>query len=164
MKRGPAQHIQRHREELKGDEERDQVLRLSEQGHAQHRRQQEDLELGVARARALGRRRGVAPRERDDDGGGEDSDQRRRQAQLVQAQRPGDEVLAGAPLPDAQAGRGGECGEGERGDDQPLVPVCQHPADERDNDPGRQGDDGGGPGVVDVRGREGQFETSLIGA
>ena len=111
--RRPAQHVERHRQQLERDEERDQVLRLCEQRHAEHRRQQQRLEVAVPGSTSGGGGR-VAPRHRDADRGREHRDQRRGEAQLVEAQRTRDQVLAGPPLPDAEAGGSGERGQGQR--------------------------------------------------
>ena len=49
-------------------------------------------------------------------------------------------------------------------EDELLVAAAQDAGHQHDDDPGAQRDHGGEPGVVDVRGREGQFDTSLMGA
>ena len=52
-----AEHVEGHREQLDRDEERDQVLRLGQQDHAEDRGEQERLELAVARLLSAGARR-----------------------------------------------------------------------------------------------------------
>ena len=67
------------------DEEADQVLRLGEQHHPEHRAEQQRVVL--APAGLLGGR--LAEREQHRDGGGEDGDQRDRDRQVVESQRAG---------------------------------------------------------------------------
>jgi hypothetical protein len=153
--RGPAQHVQRDRKQLKRDEEGDQVLRLRQQRHAQHRGEEQGLEVTVARLGVGRLGGGIPPQQRDAYRGGEDRDQCRRQPQLVEPQRPGDQVLLVAPLPDAQSGRGCERRERQRRDHEPLMSRAEHAAHQRGADPGRERDDGREPGVVDVGGGEG---------
>jgi hypothetical protein len=109
---GRAAHdVQRHRQELERDEQRHQVLGLREQHHAEGRAQKQGLKLSVARFLSRPLRGGLSPRQRHDHGGRGDRDQGARQAQLVEAQRAGDQVLALPPLPDAKPGGRGQRGE-----------------------------------------------------
>ena len=96
-----AEDVERDREQLERDEERDQVLGLRDQRHAENRAEQERVE--GAEARLLGC--GLADREHDDDRRGEAGDQGRREAERVEPQRAGDQVLVRAPLPDRERRR-----------------------------------------------------------
>jgi hypothetical protein len=72
----------------------------------------------LAWAGVLGGR--LADREQHREGGGEDGDQRDRDRQVVDSQRPGDQVLRIVPLPDQQAGRGREGQQRQQGRGRPL--------------------------------------------
>ena len=93
-----AEDVERDREQLERDEERDQVLGLRDQRHAENRAEQERVE--GAEARFLGG--GLADGEDDRDRRSQAGDQGRREAEGVEPQRPGDQVLVRPPLPDRE--------------------------------------------------------------
>ena len=151
-----AEDVERDGEQLERDEEGDQVLRLRDQGHAQHRAEQQAVE----RAMPGLLRCGLADREQHSDRSGEAGDQRRREAEGVEPQRARDQVLVRAPLPDRQAGRGRQDRDRQVGHREATQPRDQ-PEQQHDAEPGRQGDDGREPGVVDVGSVEGHRSRHL---
>ena len=73
------------------------------------------------------------------------------EAEVVEAERVRDQVLLLAPLPDAEAGGGGERREAAGRDDDPLAPARRdEPGEQGDDQPGGQRDDRRDAGVVDV--------------
>ncbi len=83
-----AEDVERDREQLEGDEERDQVLRCGEQDHPEHRAEQESVAL--PEPGLLGG--GVAELHRHDQRRRRDHDQPDRQRQAVATKGAGDEV------------------------------------------------------------------------
>ena len=142
---GRAEDVERDREGLDRDEEGDQVARLGEQDHAQHRADQQRVVL--ARAGFLGRR--LADREQDGEGRHPDRDQRERDRQVVEHQGAGDQFQRLVPVPDQQPGGGRQGDQGEERRGAPQRP--DHRAHQDDDEADREGDDRGDPGVIDMR-------------
>ena len=103
----------------------------------------------------------LAPRQRHDERGGEDRDQGGREPELVEPQGSRHQVLALAPLPDAEAGGGRERRPAESSETtgrwrRSLI----RPGEQHDADPGGQRDHGRQPRVVDVGGGEAHLSSA----
>ncbi len=156
-----AEHVERDREQLEGDEERDQVLGLREQDHPEHRPEQQRVRL--AEAGLLGG--GIAELERDHERRRGDHDQADRQREPVAAERAGDEVGVGlAELPDHQPGGGAEGQQRQRRGQPAPAARPDQPDEEDDDDPRDERDDRRERRVVDVRGVDHGALPSATGA
>ena len=133
---GGAQHVQRDRQQLQADEQRDQVLGAGQDDHAQDRAQQQ----GHVLARAGLARHVGAHRQHDRGQAHHEEQQAQQQRQGVDGQRAGDDRVAVARLPvgDAQPARGqqrggahqrapGRAGPRGRGTGRPSAPAPRRP-------------------------------------
>ncbi len=123
---GRAQHVQRDRQQLQADEQRNGVLRRRQQRHPRDRGQQQRVKLAVAGF--FGGER--APRQQHGRGAAGDQDQVEHQREVVDPQRPGEDRLPFIPLPDRQARRRPECDERQSGDQLPAHAPGAQQADE----------------------------------
>ena len=101
---GRAQHVERDREQLEADEQRDEVRRAREHDHPEHGEQQQRVVLAVAR---LGRRQ-RARRQQHRRHAGEHEDHQQREREVVDRERARHHRRVLAPLPDAEPGRDAE--------------------------------------------------------
>ena len=99
--RRAAEHVERDREQLERDEERDQVLGLGDHRHPEHRAEQQRLELAVAAGARRAVDRLLAPGERDHERGRGDRDsspRRSRGRRGAARRRPGSSRSPHCPI------------------------------------------------------------------
>jgi hypothetical protein len=145
---GGAQHVERDRQQLEPEEERDEVLRRDEHEHARRRAEQQAVELAV---RGLAGR-DVPPGQQRRRDAGDAEEQVEGERELVEAQRPLHEVGPLAPLPDRQADGRREGADGEQRHGALADPArAPQPDDEHDQRAAEEGDERRQAGPVDER-------------
>ena len=129
---GRAQHVERDREQLDSDEQRDQVGGLGEHDHAGDRPEQQGVVLAVA-GLAGGDR---ADRQRHADQPGHVEEHREAERERVDRERALDDrrLLARLPDPDRESDRREERDRGQRGHERVADEAGAQEADHQDDD------------------------------